>query len=108
MANKKQQELDSDICAMICPISAGMVGVCMTTIGLIRVVITINKADSFADNLLAVDAVLFLISTLTAYIALRTRSVKRLHTLEQVADMTFIMGMILMVFVCLFISYEIA
>jgi hypothetical protein len=36
-----------------------MVGVCLTVIGLIRVVITLRRADPLADDFLAGDALLF-------------------------------------------------
>ena len=55
-----------------------MVGVCLTVIGLIRVVITLGTADTLADDFLAADALLFLISCLLSYWALRSRSVHRM------------------------------
>jgi hypothetical protein len=48
-----------------------MVGVCLTVIGLIRVVITLGRADTLADDFLAGDALLFLVSCLLSYWALR-------------------------------------
>ena len=63
-----------------------MVGVCLTVIGLIRVVITLRKADTFADDLLAFDAILFLLACCSSYWALRTRSAQRMYRLERFAD----------------------
>jgi hypothetical protein len=54
-----------------------MVGVCLTVIGLIRVVITLGRADTVADDFLAGDALLFLVSCLLSYWALRSRSVRQ-------------------------------
>ena len=85
-----------------------MVGVCLTVIGIIRIVISIRKADTLADDLLAVDAVLFLASCLSSYLALRTRSTHRLHHLERFADVTFIVALVAMVLVCAFITYAIS
>lgn len=85
-----------------------MVGVCLTVIGLIRVVITLGKADTIADDLLAADAFLFLVSCLLSYSALRTRSKGRMHHREKVADGIFIFGMILMAVICGFITYAIS
>ena len=48
-------KLEEDICIHIFTVSSAMVGVCLTVIGLIRVVITLGKADTVADDLLAVD-----------------------------------------------------
>ena len=108
MMQKPQSELDKDIFRMICPMSAGMVGVCMTTIGLIRVIISLNKVNTLADDMLALDAVLFLMATLSSYFALRRHSVRRLPRLERFADLCFTCGMSLMVIVCLFVTYSIA
>ena len=59
--------LEQDICIHIFTVSSAMVGVCLTVIGLIRVVITLGRADTLADDLLAGDALLFLISCLLSY-----------------------------------------
>ena len=100
--------LEEDISIHIFTVSAGMVGVCLTVIGLLRVIITLRKADTFADNLLAVDAFLFLISCLSSYWALRTRSRKRMYRVERFADVVFICALLLMVAVCAFVTFAIA
>jgi len=69
-----ENHLEEDISIHIFTVSSAMVGVCLTVIGLIRVVITFGKADTVADDLLAADAFLFLLSCLLSYSALRTRS----------------------------------
>lgn len=100
--------LDERACRMICPIAAAMVGVCLTAIGILRVVIAVRRANTLADDLLALDAVLFLIATLTSYFAIRTGPAKRLHELERVADVTFISAMSLMTAVALVLVYALA
>ena len=82
-----------------------MVGVCLTVIGLIRVVITLGKADTLADDLLASDALLFLTSCLLSYAALRARSLRRVHRIERAADVVFITAMVVMTVICGFITY---
>jgi hypothetical protein len=54
--------LEQDISIHIFTVSSAMVGVCLTVIGLIHVVITLGTADTLADDFLAGDALLFLIS----------------------------------------------
>src|ERR1700693_576378 len=97
--------LEQDICIHIFTVSSAMVGVCLTVIGLIRVVITLGKIDTLADDLLAADAFLFLVSCLLSYWALRTRSIRRMHRVERFADAIFILAMILMTAVCGVITY---
>src|SRR5499427_5430141 len=89
-------------------VSSAMVGVCLTVIGLIRVVITLGTADTLADDFLAADALLFLVSCLLSYCALRSRSVHRMHRLERIADAIFIIAMIGLVVVCALITYTIS
>jgi len=99
--------LEEDISIHIFTVSAAMVGVCLTVIGLLRVVITLQKADTFADDLLAIDAVLFISSCFLSYWALRTRKRHRMLRIERIADGMFILAMLLMVVVCGFITYAI-
>ena len=85
-----------------------MVGVCLTVIGLIRVVITLGTVDTLADDFLAADALLFLISCLLSYWALRSRGLRRMHRLEKIADGIFIVAMVGMVVVCTLITYTVS
>ncbi|WP_294194873.1 hypothetical protein [uncultured Sphingomonas sp.] len=103
--------LDERICRLICPIAAAMVGVCLTGIGLLRVGIAWGRRASFADDLLAIDSLLFLIAMLASYLAVRTPDVRRrayLHRLEQVADATFILAMLLLTAACFVITYAVS
>jgi hypothetical protein len=102
----RKKTLEDDISIHIFTASAALVGVCLTVIGLLRVVIATINVDTIADNLLAVDALLFLASCLLAYWALRTRSIRRMYRVERVADAIFIAGLLLMTCVCSIIAYE--
>src|SRR5438552_16708533 len=101
-------DLEQDICSHVFRVSSDMVGVCLTVIGLIRVVITFGRADTLADDFLSADALLFLISCLLSYWALRSRSLRRMHRLEKIADGIFILAMIGMVIICALITYTIS
>ena len=100
--------LEQDLCIHIFTVSSAMVGVCLTVIGLIRVVITLGNADTLADDFLAADSVLFLVSCLLSYWALRSRSLRRMHRLEKIADGIFIVAMIGMGIICAVITYSIS
>jgi len=104
---RMSKPLEEDISIHLFSVSASMVGVCLMVIGLIRVVISTQKIDTLADDLLLVDALFFLCSCLCAYWALRMRSIRRMHRLEKIADGAFVMGLILMVAVCGIITYAI-
>jgi hypothetical protein len=108
MANQdSDSHLEEDISIHIFTASAAMVGVCLTVIGLLRVVITIRQINTLADDILAIDALVFLVSCLLSYWALRTRISRRMHRVERIADSVFILGLLLMVVVCGFIVYAV-
>lgn len=104
---KQRNKLEEDICIHIFTVSSAMVGVCLTVIGLVRVVITLGKADTIADDLLAGDALLFLVSCFLSYAALRSRGARRMHKMERAADGVFIFAMTLMVAICAFLTYAV-
>ena len=57
---------DASLAVHIISVSAAMVGVCLTVIGLFQVVQGLHALDTPADNILAVDAVVFLLAVLIA------------------------------------------
>jgi hypothetical protein len=100
--------LDQDVCVHIFTVSAAMVGVCLTVIGLIRIIVTIQKIDTLADDLLAINALVFLASCLLSYWGLRTRSSRRMHRLERLADGIFLCGLLLMTGICCLMTFAMA
>jgi hypothetical protein len=104
--SERRAVLDESICRLICPIASGMVGVCMTGIGVLRVAFMVHRRETVADDLLSIDALMFLLATLSSYFALRVQSHARLHWLERIADGTFIAAMVLLTVACFVITYS--
>jgi hypothetical protein len=89
--------LDEDLSVHIFTVSSTMVGVCLTAIGLIRVIINLRGGvGTLIDDMVAVDAMMFVASGLLAYWALRSRRKQRLHRIESFAEKIFIAAMVLM------------
>ena len=82
-------------------------GVCLTVIGLLRGVVGTTNVGTVADDMLAVDATLFMISCVLSYYALRLRSMRRMHRVERVADVVFLLGLLLMTGVCGVVTWAI-
>ena len=99
-------KLEGDVSIHILSVSASMVGVCLTVIGIIRIVVAIRKLQTLADQLLSLDALLFLTSCIFAYFSLRSRNINRLILAERIADGLFIGGLVLMGLVCVIIAYD--
>jgi hypothetical protein len=106
-ADHSQVSLDEDLSVHIFTVSATMVGVCLTAVGLIRVIINLRGVETIIDTLVALDAVLFVISGLLSYWALRSRKYGRLHRIETFAEKVFLAAMILMGTSCVSLVYGI-
>lgn len=104
-ARQRRRQLDERVCRLICPIASAMVGVCLTGIGLLHVSVVIGRRAGVADDLLAIDSLLFLVATLASYFSLRSLDHRRLHAMERVADATFIAAMLLLTGACFVITY---
>lgn len=92
-----------DISRHILPVSATMVGVCMTVITVMQLAPK-NSVSSWADKLLAISSLLFLVSTMLSYLSLRT--IKDSSRIEVMADRLFILGMIMMVLISFLVAFE--
>jgi hypothetical protein len=97
--------LEEDISIHIFDTSATMVGVCLTVIGLFRLILQLKSISTWADDLLSIDAMLFLSACGLAYWALRTRSARRRHLTEKIADVIFLLALTLMTLICALITY---
>ena len=83
-----------------------MVGVCLTVIGIFQIS-KLKEIGSISDNLLAVDAIAFLVSCILSYIVLRSGpGNKTARIIERIADTIFLSAMGMMAIVCVLIAYE--
>jgi hypothetical protein len=100
-----QTGLEEDVSIHIFDTSATMVGVCLTVIGVFKLIFQVKSISTWADDLIFIDAMLFLGSCGLAYWALRTRSIKRRHLTEKIADLIFLVALTLMTAICALITY---
>jgi hypothetical protein len=85
---------NSNLSNHILYVSATMVGICMTMLSIIQL-IPKEAVSRWVDDLLTLDSMLFLASTLLSYWALRHELVSEKY--ERAADLIFLVGMILLV-----------
>lgn len=85
-----------------------MLGVCLTGIGLVKVVEE-HIGPSHVDEYLALDSVFFMISCMCSYASIRrlNRSTNVRNRLEQIADYFFMIGLVAMTFISIMFAYEI-
>ncbi len=100
-------DVDADVGVHVFSVSAGLVGVCLTVIGIIRIGIHLNPDYStVSDDLLAADAVCFMASCVLAYSSLRTPNRQRAKHFEGYADRLFLTGMATMCVACALIAFS--
>lgn len=87
----------------ILPVAATMVGVCMTVISLVQLVPK-NAISSWADEILAIDSLLFLVSAWLSYWTLRHE--EQAEKLENIADWLFLSWLSVMGFVSVLIAFD--
>ena len=104
---RQAEQRAEGICLHIFTTSAALVGVCLTVLGVFRAMVPVRELRSLGDDLLAMDALVFLVSCFVAYIALRTPLRARRERLERVADVLFLAGLSLMTLVCILLVYEV-
>ena len=81
-------------------VAAGMVGVCLTGISLLQVAISFRKFSTLADELLAGNAVIFLVCCFVAFLFLRETTGPGRKKLARIADSLFFLGLASMVVAC--------
>jgi uncharacterized membrane protein YkgB len=104
----KQNQLeqrDHELTMHVFAVSAAMVGVCLTTIGIIRLITNQSQVQTVSDDLLAMDAVLFALSTVLAFWSFKTRDLPFQRVLRLAVDVLFLLGLTVMASVCALIVY---
>lgn len=92
----------NDLSQHILPTSAQLVGVCLTVISLIKI-LHIGKVGSLLDKFLAVDALLFTISTTLSYASMRGKDSARW---ERYADQFFMVGLLELGICAVLLAFE--
>lgn len=100
-----EEKQEESISIHIFSVSAAMVGVCLTVIGIFNIISSFKNIETFGDDITALDALMFLGACVVSYIAIRTKPRARRLVLEKVADALFLIGLGVMVVICFFIVF---
>ena len=76
-------------------VSSGMVGVCLTAIGLIGIIKSLNKVEMLVDDMLAIGAVMFMVTSLLSFFAMRTRLSQTWRSITRTIDIIFCLALVL-------------
>jgi hypothetical protein len=89
----------------ILPTSGAMLGVCMTVISIVKLTQSNRGVAYWVDDLLALDALIFLTSSVFSYLSIRSHS-KNIY-FEDIADKVFMLALLCMGAAVLLLTYEI-
>lgn len=103
---QRSDALRDDICVHIFTVSATLVGVCLTVIGVLRLVPRQRASTTLIDDILSANAILFLAACATAYCALRMADMRRRRAVERYADVIFMLALGLMTVACALLTYD--
>lgn len=98
---------ERDIAAHIFTTSSVMLGLCLTIISIMRGQRNPAALETIVDDIIAIDALVFLVACFLSYAALRVRHLQRIHRVESVADAVFLIGMAGMALACAFFVWTI-
>ena len=87
-------------------VSSGMVGVCLTAVGLIGVLKSLRRTESIIDELLTFDALVFLVRRPCTLRLLRRRRQVDHRWLDHLADATFFLALALLLVACIMFTME--
>lgn len=95
---------DSHLLAVL-SVSSGMVGACLTAIGLIGIVKSLNKIETVVDDLLAVGMLVFMVAGALSFVGMRTRVGRKWRHLVRGLDLIFCVGMLLVVVAAVLLTW---
>lgn len=97
-----QRMCQRDLYLHVSEVSVAMIGVCLTGVSILNVDQDINNVDTYVDNLLAIDAFVFLTAYLLSYWVVRvmTKHDRNVRKIGNIANVVFLIGMIFIAIVC--------
>jgi magnesium-transporting ATPase (P-type) len=103
-----QRMFDRDIYLHVSEVSVAMIGVCLTGVSILNVDQDVNSLDTYVDNLLAIDAFVFLTAYLLSYWVVRvmTRGNRNVRRIGNIANAIFLIGMIFMAIICMCVVFQ--
>jgi hypothetical protein len=86
--------------------SSVKVGMCLTLLGLIKVVESVKRITVFSDEVLAATAFGFMLSGIVSYLALKDKDARRRQKKAKISDYLFTVSLCLLALVCGVVAFE--
>jgi hypothetical protein len=81
-------------------VSAGMIGVCLTAIGLVKIVSQAKGVETLCDDLIVIDAMFFGLAALLGFRGLQRFIHHEVPLSHQMMDWIFLIGLGLTIVIC--------
>jgi hypothetical protein len=88
-------------------VSAAMVGVCLTAIGLVGILKSLRALEVVVDDLLAVAALFFMSVTFLSFLGLRTRLRESWRGFSLTVDILFCLGLLVLVSASMLLTWAV-
>jgi len=103
----QQEQREHDLTMHIFAISAGLVGVRLTAIGLMRVLALHSRVETLGEELLSGNARCFMICCLLSCWYFKTSSLSRHDSFRKIIDGLLLVALVFMVAVCMMLAYAV-
>jgi len=97
-----------DVLLRLLSVTASLAGLCIAALGFLEASDRPALERSYADELIAIDAILFVVCVYLILWALRTRSLARARTLSRLVDAVFLFALTTLLGAATYIIYWIA
>ncbi len=88
-------------------VSAAMIGVCLTAIGLVKIVAQASRIESLCDDLIVIDAILFGFAALLAFRGLQRFVRHQKPRSHELMDGVFFLALALMIVLCAIFAWSV-
>ena len=88
-------------------ISGGLVGVCLTAIGLLRVLVSHTRVETLGEELLAANSLCFMVCCLLSFWSFKTSRPRSRDLLRRIIDVLFLVALVFRVAVCTLVAYAV-
>ena len=99
---------DRDVLLRLLSVTASLAGLCIAALGFLEASDRPSLEQSYADELIAIDAILFVVCVYLILWALRTQSLKRARALSRLVDAVFLFALTTLLAAATYIIYWIA
>jgi multisubunit Na+/H+ antiporter MnhF subunit len=96
---------DREVLLRLLSVTASLAGLCIAALGFLEATARRGLGDTYADELIAIDALLFVLCVYLILWALRTRSLTRARMLSRLVDVVFLFALTTLLAASTYIVY---